>query len=1169
MVHIKRVEIFGFKSFGFKNTIVDLHPGMVTISGPNGSGKSNILNAIIFAMGENRARIMGADKLRSLIHAVEGSNRGVKMARSSIHFDNADRRIPVSADIVEITREMDNKGDNTYYVNKKKTQRTNIINLLDAANAGLNQFNALQQGTVTRISDSSPEEKRMAIEDLVGLSYFDDKKEESKKQLTEADHRLEISMTRMDEVKKNIDDLEEARNIYLRHKNLEVEITRLNVIDAVRNLKSVTSQITEKESVSKELSEQMRQKRAARDELRIDIQKITSEKEEFLKDADAYNHAKAEMESNIGELIRKSKEADAVVGISTHRIEQIITRIPEIEHELRTGSKDRETILEESSSLRTMLEKNNVRKNEIGEKLQVNNSHLTDILNRHAQIVTYLKSIDTQTKKMNEDKSRAALVATKLETEISGNDARFTSNHSKRVAIDAYTTNLKGMYARLERVIIGYNRSKTSLQSRMDLLASKKTQIQKEIDDINEILEKSQNATSQYKAKLKMIRDIMHEDYSIAQLKEHAYEIGIVGYAYELLSWDSQYERAALAAGSEWLKAVVTVDIATMISLSEYVRSKNLSKLKIISLGNLVKDTETDTRLDMLADHIKCKNEHKSLVSFLFGDIVIAKSAQDARKLAESGHRAVTLDGELVESGSRATIIDMNSKISKLTRLIANAATLDGLGQSILLLKDYLGKKRAARQRADVALHRSRDKLANSESNITTSQSELERLVVTIDNSQKSIQRLDEQNAIIAKRKEYAVHEIERLKSILKDLDGQIANVETGVNNADDAKVLDERKLLDQLKIELELENEKVLSEYGDISLKLSKIESGLDRSTERASRLEAERSRLLKERTTLGIKIEEQHVEQERSSQELVAVRQQEQDIISTRGESVSQIGQYDSQLDELRGREKTIDREIGTATRNDDSLRRDLAELIARQTSLRRICSTHDVGNDIEDIDVRRLLSSLRTEFETVTNLNTAAPAKYLEISTGYRSMSDKKNSLESERNKIIKFIDDIEKDKRQKFLDAFSIVDAEVRHVFSKMTGGNARLELEDEDDIFNSGISYTIQFPNKLKRESTGISGGEKSLAAIVFVLALQKLNPSPFYLFDEVDAHLDGPNSEKLVKILKERAQDSQFIVVSLKDSIIKKADLVYGVYPKAGVSQVLVYKDKHVPKISN
>src|SRR3989337_725192 len=132
---------------------------------------------------------------------------------------------------------------------------------------------------------------------------------------------------------------------------------------------------------------------------------------------------------------------------------------------------------------------------------------------------------------------------------------------------------------------------------------------------------------------------------------------------------------------------------------------------------------------------------------------------------------------------------------------------------------------------------------------------------------------------------------------------------------------------------------------------------------------------------------------------------------------------------------------------------------------------------------------------------------------------------------------------------------------------ITGGNAWLELENEDDIFSSGITYMIQFKDKPKRTSTSISGGEKTLAAVVFVLALQKLKPSPFYLFDEIDAHLDAPNSEKLANIIEERSKGSHFLMVSLKDSVVEKAKLIYGVYPKNGVSHIVTYKDKRLPSM--
>jgi len=149
------VEIFGFKSFGFKNTTVDFIPGLVSISGPNGSGKSNILDAIMFALGENRPKLMRASKLRELIHDIEGSGRrGPKMSRVTVHFNNSDRKIPVPSDNVSVTREMDDKGENVYYLNQKKDNRSHILQIFDVANAGLNQINAVQQGTVTRISVS-------------------------------------------------------------------------------------------------------------------------------------------------------------------------------------------------------------------------------------------------------------------------------------------------------------------------------------------------------------------------------------------------------------------------------------------------------------------------------------------------------------------------------------------------------------------------------------------------------------------------------------------------------------------------------------------------------------------------------------------------------------------------------------------------------------------------------------------------------------------------------------------------------------------------------------------------------------------------------------------------------------------------------------------------------
>ncbi|MGI0027942.1 MAG: AAA family ATPase, partial [Nitrosopumilaceae archaeon] len=222
------------------------------------------------------------------------------------------------------------------------------------------------------------------------------------------------------------------------------------------------------------------------------------------------------------------------------------------------------------------------------------------------------------------------------------------------------------------------------------------------------------------------------------------------------------------------------------------------------------------------------------------------------------------------------------------------------------------------------------------------------------------------------------------------------------------------------------------------------------------------------------------------------------------------------------------------------------------------------------LETFDVDQIFAALESERKSLSgSLNTKSPEQYLEISDGYRSMSTRKNELEEERNSIVKFIEEVDKNKRQTFLESYDKVDKDIREVFHKMTGGNAWLEIQNEDDIFASGLSYLVQFPDKQKRESTSISGGEKTLAAITFLLALQTLKPSPFYLLDEVDAHLDALNTERLSKILEERSRGSQMIMVSLKDTTVQKASLIYGVFPKNGVSQVVSHKISNVQQVAN
>jgi chromosome segregation protein len=1115
LVHVKKVEIFGFKSFGFKNTTVQFEPGLVSISGPNGSGKSNILDAIIFAMGENKPKVMRVDKLRSLIHDIEGSRRGPKMARSSVHFDNSDRKIPVDTDIVEITRELDANGENTYYLNKKKTNRSHILDLLDMANAGLGQLNAVQQGTVTRISEFTSEEKRKTIEDLIGLSYFDDKKVESVKQLDEADRRLEIALAKMGEIKKRIDELEEERNQKLRHDLLERELNRYKAIAAANKMKVILSQKATKESTLSALVSEITTFDGERSVLRAEISSLEIEKTQLMTKADDYSQAKASLDVEISSAMEQYEIDNSAISASKKRLEQINSRIPEIKTEISDIDKSRDDIHIQILKIKESINETNLKKNKINHDLELIDFQRNKILTEQSEAASKKSEIDNKIQSLTSELNDAKLKLSKVEHEKEESKNKIYANSTKFNELEESIVKLTGYKSQLESMVTNHDASIIELKSRIAKLHARKSKIHNDMDELGLILEKSSKAANQYESKIKTVKGFMHEDYTVAKLKEDADKLGIEGLVYEMISWDKQYERSVLAVSSDWIKAIVVKDFATLLGIAEVARSKKLPKLKIIPLDAIPKFKfslpEVSGVMGILANYVTCDPAYSALKTFLFGNIVLTENRESAYNISQLGYKSVTLDGEYFEAKG--------------------------------------------------------DRLSISENSLTSTNENLANLKSRIDSALKMKEQLTKRISDLTLRNDTIESEVSTGESHILSLQERIKIVEENYVGGEQDRIANELSRINIKKSDIEKLYTTIMNEYRDKSSQLTTLQTQDDGEKSQSNRLNDEENSLNLEFQELETKIQELEKQKESKNQVLVTLREQEQELISTSGSSIGYLKEFDDKLKTLSEKDRDLTKQINTLERQSDSLTRDLRDLVENETKLQQLLSAFGFDKDMETFDVEFIVQGLTSELSSLNALNAKAPETYLEVSYGYRSMSTRKNSLEAERNSIVKFIEDIEKDKRQTFLDAFDKVDKEIRLIFNKMTDGNAWLELQNEDDIFNSGISYLIQFPNKPKRESTSISGGEKTLAAIVFVLALQKLKPSPFYLFDEVDAHLDAPNSERLAKILEERSKESQFIMVSLKDSVIQKAKLIYGVFPKNGVSHVVTYKDKRIPSV--
>ena len=1159
MVHIEKVEIYGFKSFGFRNTTVKLVPGLVSISGPNGSGKSNILDAIAFALGEKSPTVLRVDSLKAVINEMKGSQAGTRVARVSVHLDNRDRSIPVDDDRVEITRVMGETGESAYYVNKKKGTRGRIQDVLEVANAGLGRLNNVQQGTVTRISEFSAAEKRGAIEDLVGLSYFDEKKDLASRQLEQADGRLEVALAKMDDVRTRIIEMEEERNHMVRQRILERDIERYETIRRLRELAVLRHRTGDLESKMEVSDAEMEKNAAELEAIRREMESVDAKKQDMLAESSTHDAERTRIEREINQTHTKLQGAESKLRAAEGRVSRAEARLDEIRADLADIAASRAKNRRGAADLRARLEEAQVQAGRVAEALGSINERRRGVLERQAEDAARRARSDDTLRLLRNTLAGHERRLMEVDTRMKSAARQASSDRLRLGELEAGLAESDVNERRMASWLDRHTARADSADRKITRLRDERTRLSSEVDEMDDLIRRAGQAAARYDSKLRLVRKVMHEDYSIGRLRNDAPGLGVLGLAYELLSWPDGVDRAAMAAGSDWLKALVVEDMEAMAAISEVAVSMGLPRLRIIPLHSIPAARPATGRL---SEHISCSSGFEPLREFIFGGTVLAESEESARRHAAAGLRAVTRSGLCVEPGKAATL-DLGSRISNLTKIISMSAEIGGLQNSVSLLERMHAHRSTRLRDADEEMRLESETLAELRADLATATQTLANAESGSAVTRRTLGLLRARLAAYDSDLPQMERRRHTLDSLVRRIRSLISSEEARMPTDSD-QMASSLKSLNMQKAEFENLQTQTNTELSRMRAEQSGAVSAGERLLRRASKLASEQLTAMAERRDALSSAPLLRDAIGAADGNLKALRQTQQQMLETSRQSSSRLRSCESALDGLRKRERTLAGEGAQMQRRRDSLERDMADCRAATSRIAESLPTRpDPGLPL-DTDPAPFIAALRDEMESLPPLNANAPATYARVTSEYRSMSERKNSLEQERNRIVAFIEEVERDKRQTYLDAFDTVDKEIRSIFDRMSGGSAWLELEDEDDVFGSGIRYMVQFPGKSKRTSTSISGGEKTLAAVVFVLALQKLKPSPFYLFDEVDAHLDAPNSERLARILEERARDNQFIMVSLKESVVQKAGLIYGVYPKKGLSQVVSYRDRRL-----
>jgi chromosome segregation protein len=1155
MVFIKRLEVRGFKSFGPRGITLNLEPGLVVFTGPNGSGKSNVVDAILFCLGDSSLRRLRVSRLSALLHSSAG--RTVESCRVTLTFDNRDRLIPVDSENVTITRELNAAGESRFYLNGKHVPKSVIDELLTNCMLSPGGVWVVLQGTVTRISDLNPDDRRRLLEDLAGVSRFEEKRLMAARQLEEADRKLEYHRGQVGIRREQLIALEEQRNDRLRLKTLERTLAYLRAGRAQKEMAQLADELSRLQESLAETRQKQESARERLDQLSLKIKEVEEERARLLGS------------------IFEGGGGPAEVSFRLSEAQALLDRLQREEAELRSELEDCQRQL---TDLEAHLQNSLQEKARLTAELRQTRQELAAAAREKRGLEASLRQVEARWREAQRRLESLLRTEERLRGEITQVEAKLREREPRVVKMEAHLASLR---ERLDKL----RAKEQELSQAQQRLERAYAELRGLVDEVSRGLGEKRREAAALVARVRGVIDEVSHAFTVAEranqwLMELAAVKGgswgaerrveeafrkilgprFLGRLVDQISYPRELGPAVLAALGPWAEAFVFEDMEAVVSAGQLARKLKVRGIKLVPLeGHTQRRFRPLPRVDgvlgYLLDHVS--GPGKGILTAILGDVLLCASPRAAFEVAAQGFTGVTTTGVVFDSKGPLLL---GSSIS---------ATLPVEPDSELLgLLDRL--KRGIARRWSHLLELVRGE-ARNQSALVERAMEVGRLRSELSLSRRIL-------AQTRARKKAVEREVQRAMRIIDQFTRRLEAMRTSMDRLGQRRER-LRAQMEQLEVEstrehirsLEEERGRLLAAIESASARLYELKGRVNLKLAELGAQENTTKTLSEERRRLQAILSERRAQLQALADEISRARAELERVRRERDAALEAARRVQPQLvrfdEELKSYQSARDEALRTLSRLDRevlSLERRIEDVEGRIAALRSQSQMLGYPEPLElPPGFEQMLEELEAEArELQGRVNMGAEEEYRSLYEGYRGLSQRLNQLEEERSAIVNFIREVEEEKKRAFMDVFTKIDREIRRVFAQLTGGEAWLELEDPDDVFTGGVFLMARLPGREARESTGLSGGERTSAALAFVLAVQSVYPAPLSIMDEVDAHLDAVNLQRLADVLKERAAGKQLIVVSLKDVVAAKADMLVGMYSVEGVSQAVRYRPR-------
>src|SRR3989344_5998094 len=1023
MTHIKRMKFHGFKSFA-KPLDLPFSKDFSVILGPNGSGKSNLCDGLCFVLGRLSSKSMRADNLAKLIY--NGGKKGspAKEASVSIVFDNEQDSFPVKAKEIEIKRLVRQNGQSKYYINGELRTRQQIVDLMATAKINPDGHNIILQGDIVHTAQMPPEERRKIIEEISGISVYEEKKEKANRELERVDLRLKEANIVLTERGTYLRELKKDYDQASRYRELEKNVSRnkatfLNVQLKQREdkLDKVTGAINQNQSK---------------------IDSINKNVEDFKKELEATKNELLQLNENIknsGEASQQAlhKELESVKDL----LNEDRTRFSTLKNEVSSITERKSQLsssIDESSKKVSDLEK---------EKSQISNK-IKDLQKEKEK--TSLELLDLK-KKYNLEELETELM--KLENEIES--ARSSANESDKLSllrekdkIDIRLSNLnqvanKDQLKKLSQFKLDFKKISESLGK----LNDDNSTVSNQLSSARIKLQEFQEEEARLKARQSLAKESSSYNIAINKVKSLNMQ-GVYGTISELANVPAQYAMALEIAAGSRLNSIVVKDDSVAAKCIDYLKKNRLGTAIFLPLNKLksIKKENTSQGHGLAIDLITFDSKFKDAFSYVFGNTVVVDNIDYARKLGIGKYRMVTLDGDLVETSGamiggfrrqRASSFlepDIDKKINN------SSSEIKRLRSLILDLE----KKRS---QSESKLSELRDEKSNLEGEII----KIQVSVGDIDNIEKEKLELNRQFKEISSKLSSLDTDLSKKDKILKELNSKRLGFKEKIDKKRSPELMrkieslekDDQKLTEEV-ITLNSEiknintqiNQMILPEKESMSKIIKKHSDELEKFNNEIKELELR----IKEKTSIIKDKEKQESELYSNFKGMLSKRDklnelvQKNEIKSLNEENKTQI--FHERVNNLSIDKAKVISEI-------EGLREQFIEF--KDVPLRKGLTESQLKDEI---------SKFESMMKNLGNVNLRALEIYTQVNEEHKNLTDKSEKLKVEKEDVVKMIDEIEGKKTDIFMKSFNNLNKNFETAFSQLTTkGTAHLILENPE------------------------------------------------------------------------------------------------------------------------